>query len=229
MCNETCVAFGTEHLSEGDIRGKHIIEVGSLDVNGSLRDAVRAFGPQRYVGVDLQTGPGVDEICRVEDLVARFGRDSFDVLISTEMLEHVRDWRAAIHNMKAIVKPRGLLLVTTRSRGAEYHGFPFDYWRYEESDIERIFADCELLQVQRDPLSPGVLMKARKKRSFIEVDCSHHALYSILVNKRLVRDPRFACAAAHTLHALKPLGARLLPVWCKARLKSAARRFAERG
>ena len=63
MCNAACIEFGKRHLREKDIRGKSVIEVGALDVNGSLRSVVQTFGPGNYIGVDIKEGRGVDLIC----------------------------------------------------------------------------------------------------------------------------------------------------------------------
>jgi SAM-dependent methyltransferase len=141
MCNLACIEFGKKYLIAEEIQGKHVVEVGSLDVNGSLRPWILSLCPKSYIGVDICNGPGVDEICRAEELVFHFGDNKFDVLISTELLEHIRHWREAISNMKKILKPGGIILITTRSRGAGYHGFPYDFWRFELSDMEKIFAD----------------------------------------------------------------------------------------
>lgn len=68
-----------------------MIEVGSLNVNGSLRPLLGSFKPNLYVGTDIVKGPGVDVVCKAEDLLRTFPKSSFDVLISTELMEHVRD------------------------------------------------------------------------------------------------------------------------------------------
>src|SRR5512133_1128292 len=88
--NQACIEYGTTHLTSGDVRGKSVLEVGSQNVNGSLRSYVEGLGPSRYFGVDMTPGDGVDEVCSAEKLIERFGVDAFDVVISTEMLEHVR-------------------------------------------------------------------------------------------------------------------------------------------
>jgi len=38
-----------------------------------------------------------------ENLIKRFGPESFDVVIATELLEHVIDWRRVINNMKTVL------------------------------------------------------------------------------------------------------------------------------
>ena len=134
MCTKACLEFVRANLQPDEMIGRAVLEVGSLDVNGSVRSIVTVHQPARYVGVDLQEGPGVDAVCDATELVSRFGENSFDLVLSTEMLEHVRDWRVVVSQIKRVLKPGGVLLVTTRSRGFPYHGFPHDFWRYEPGD-----------------------------------------------------------------------------------------------
>jgi SAM-dependent methyltransferase len=179
MCNQACLSFGYRNLGENEIRSKSVLEVGSRNMNGSLRSHVEAFGPASYLGVDVFPGPGVDEICDAEQLAERYGQDAFDLVISTEMLEHVCNWRQVIDNLKFVVRPGGVVLITTRSRGFPFHEAPYDFWRFEVSDMEAIFSDFEIENVESDPEEPGVFLKARKPRLYSAKDLSGYVLYSM--------------------------------------------------
>jgi len=186
MCNANGIIFGVRNFKKEEINGKKIIEVGSYNVDGSLRDIFKDWNPAEYIGVDIIDGPGVDLICRAENLLEKFGKEVFDIVISTELLEHVRNWRKAISNIKNICRPNGIILITTRSYGFGYHGYPYDFWRYELDDMKKIFSDCEILALENDKSknSPGVFIKVKKTTNFIETELSGIKLYSIVVNKK---------------------------------------------
>lgn len=187
MCNPACIEFAATALAAGDVAGKRVIEVGSMNVNGSVKPVIEALGPSRYVGVDIAPGPGVDEVCRAEDLVSRFGPESFDVVVSTEMLEHVREWRVVIANLKRLVAPGGLVVVTTRSKGFPYHEFPYDYWRYEDADLRAIFADFRIEALAPDTFMPGIFLKARRDDHAPPPELDDYRLYSIVAGRRCKR------------------------------------------
>jgi len=185
MCNASCVIFGATSLTKEEVEGKKIIEVGSFDVNGSLRPIIELWKPASYIGVDIQAGPGVDVVCRAETIVDAFGKESFDVVISTELLEHVREWRTVVSNIKHICRGNGILVITAPSRGFHYHGYPYDFWRYELADMEYIFSDCVIERLEKDRLAPGVFMRARKPKDFVDRELADYALHSIIVNRRV--------------------------------------------
>jgi SAM-dependent methyltransferase len=168
MCNASGIAFGERVLTSEVVAGRDVLEVGAFDVNGSLRPHAESLRPGSYVGVDISPGPRVDRVLDARDLIAVFGREAFDLVISTEMVEHVRDWRTVISNMKGVLRPGGHVLITTRSAGFPYHGWPDDYWRYEPEDVRSIFADLEILAVEPDPKAPGVFVFARRPEAFSE-------------------------------------------------------------
>lgn len=157
MSHQSVLDYGDRIIP--NMRGKRVLEVGSYDINGSLRPMVELMEPEVYIGVDLELGPKVDKIVEASSLVKEFGLKSFDLVICSEMLEHAEDWRTAVNQIKAVA--RTYILVTTRSEGFPYHGFPHDNWRYSKSDLAAIFSDWEIISLEDDPEYPGVMMLAR--------------------------------------------------------------------
>jgi 2-polyprenyl-3-methyl-5-hydroxy-6-metoxy-1,4-benzoquinol methylase len=185
MCSISGILFGTINLSRKDIEGKRIIEIGSHDINGTLRAFVESRNPAEYIGVDIEKGPGVDIICDAKKIIEHFEKESFDIVIATELIEHVREWRKVISNIKNICRPNGIMLITTRSIGFQYHGFPHDFWRYESEDMKNIFSDCTIEKLEKDQLKPGVFFKARKPADFTENNLDDYELYSIILDRRI--------------------------------------------
>jgi SAM-dependent methyltransferase len=105
MCNVAVIEFLIENVEEEEFEGKRVLEVGSKYVNGSVRPLIERFlRPREYVGVDIEPGKFVDVVLPAERLVEHFGPESFDVVIATELLEHVQDWRLVVNNMKAVLR-----------------------------------------------------------------------------------------------------------------------------
>lgn len=170
--HKSVLDFLKRHISRNEVNHKRILEVGSCNVNGSPRDIIQPMKPNLYVGIDTASGPGVDIIGSAEDLRSKFESESFDVVISTELMEHVVDWRKVISQLKLMVRPNGLLFVTTRSPGFPYHPYPIDVWRYTADHFRQIFSDMKILVLADDPMVPGIFIKAKKATPFVEKDLS---------------------------------------------------------
>ena len=97
--------------------GVSVLEVGSLDINGS----VRSFFPgTNYTGVDVAAGPGVDEVCQGQLVGHPSG--AFDVVISCECMEHNPFWVETVSNIFRMAKPGGLVIVSCATTGRAEHG-----------------------------------------------------------------------------------------------------------
>jgi len=96
MCDTNSLNWGKENLQRHEFENKRVIEIGSFDVNGSFRKIVTQFNPKEYIGTDLETGPGVDIVCSADRLVEKFGMESFDVIISTFVFEHINNWQECL-------------------------------------------------------------------------------------------------------------------------------------
>jgi SAM-dependent methyltransferase len=143
VCTGNIIEFGIGVLTNELVHGKAILEVGSYNVNGSLKDIIIKFNPKLYVGVDIREGPNVDIVCDIYNIEYLFGMESFDGIVCTEVLEHVEDWCVAIYNLRQVVKPGGFILITVPTIGFPYHEYPSDYWRFTLDDFRKIFYDFE--------------------------------------------------------------------------------------
>lgn len=105
-------------VNEALIGGGAILEVGSFDVNGGIRELFS--GASTYVGVDLCEGPGVDVVSQGHELSYEEG--TFDLSLSSECFEHNPYWRETFLNMTRMTKAGGLVAISCASRGRVEHG-----------------------------------------------------------------------------------------------------------
>jgi len=177
--------FGVLNLCKEEVADKRVLEVGSYNVNGSLRPIIKLWGPSEYIGIDVHEGPGVDIVCNAEGALEKFGKDSFDVIICTSVIEHVKNWKLVISNLKNLCRPNGVIIISTCTYGFSYHEYPNDFWRYELSDMKKIFSDFEICKLEEDTTLKGVFIKVKKPMDFSEIDLKDYRLYNIVANKKI--------------------------------------------
>lgn len=96
---------------------KKILDVGSLDINGSNR---YLFENCDYLGIDVGEGKNVDLICIGHEFE---GPDNYyDAIITTNMLEHDMHYEKTIKNIIRMLKPGGLFLFSSASTNWPEHG-----------------------------------------------------------------------------------------------------------
>jgi SAM-dependent methyltransferase len=116
-------AFFAIYLAD---RAAEILEIGSRNVNGGLRQAAPADA--RFTGVDVQAGPGVDVVLG-DAYALPFAADSYDAVVSSSCLEHVAMFWLVFLEMARVTRPGGYIYANAPSNG-EYHRFPIDSWRF---------------------------------------------------------------------------------------------------
>lgn len=94
-----------------------MLEVGSLNINGSVRDF---FADCDYVGLDVGVGKDVDIVCEGQKYDAP--DESFDQVISCEAMEHNPYWVETLQNMVRMAKPGALITMTCATTGRPEHG-----------------------------------------------------------------------------------------------------------
>jgi SAM-dependent methyltransferase len=103
-----------------------VIEIGSQDVNGSLRSLAPANFD--YVGVDFVDGKGVDVV--LDDPYALpFESESADLVLSSSCFEHSEMFWIVFLEIMRILKPSGLFYLNVPSNGT-FHRYPVDCWRF---------------------------------------------------------------------------------------------------
>ena len=95
-------------------RNKRVLDIGSLDINGNNR---YLFEDCEYIGLDVVPGPNVDVVS-----IAHLYMPSapFDVVLSTNALEHDLYWRETLGAMLTFLKPVGLLFFSVASTWNEH-------------------------------------------------------------------------------------------------------------
>ena len=68
-------------------------------------------------------------------------------------------------------------------------------WRYEQSDMEALFSDFEILTLEADPSEQGVFLVAKKPASFQERDLREWPLFSVTANRRVTPKQRKPAAS----------------------------------
>jgi GT2 family glycosyltransferase/glycosyltransferase involved in cell wall biosynthesis/ubiquinone/menaquinone biosynthesis C-methylase UbiE len=137
------------------VREKRVLDVASGSGYGC--EILAAAGASEVVGIDyspetvrysLERHSHGDPRFTVGDAGhLPFADDAFDVVVSFETIEHVRDPIAMLHEVKRVLKPNGLFLVSTPNKGVyiegnEFHLHEFTYDEFEQA-IGGVFQNAE--------------------------------------------------------------------------------------
>lgn len=112
--------------------GLSVIELGSLDINGSVRSIAQPLA-SFYVGVDVQSGKGVDIVANA----ATFVHPTVDLVLCCEVFEHTPEWRKIILNAYSLLNQGGLFVATMAGEGRSPHSAidenPIRDWEYYDN------------------------------------------------------------------------------------------------
>jgi len=109
-----------------DIEQKKILDIGSLDVNGTLKPI---FEEGDYTGLDAEKGKNVDVVGTSHKIP--FSKNTFDIVVSSSCFEHDDMFWVSFLEMCRVLKPNGYMYINAPSNGV-VHRFPVDNWRFYE-------------------------------------------------------------------------------------------------
>lgn len=109
--------FVQQTVADISMRGKKVLEIGSYNINGSVRPLFS--GAAEYVGIDPRMGPGVDLTFAAADYD---GEQRFHIVVCCETLEHAPDPEGVIGCAERALKPGGLFILTAAGEERTPHG-----------------------------------------------------------------------------------------------------------
>jgi SAM-dependent methyltransferase len=114
--------------------------------------------------------------------INELGNEKYDVIVSFQVIEHVKNDKTYINSLKKLLNPNGVLLLTTpnkQGRIFNYIQIPWNKYHLKEYSIKsmgnllkRFFVDFEILHISSvsDLVLPEILR--RKKQRLISLPCT---------------------------------------------------------
>jgi SAM-dependent methyltransferase len=94
---------------------------------------------QEYIGIDLEENPRAKIHITPQGKI-QLGDEQMDVVLSTQVLEHVVDPLFYLSEAKRILKPESLLILSTHGYWM-FHPDPTDYWRWTSAGLQKIITE----------------------------------------------------------------------------------------
>lgn len=119
-----------------------LVEMGARAAEGQedVADMRPIFGASEHIGCDIQPGLGVDRIEDIHHL--SFEDNSIGTVVALETLEHVADPIRAVEEMYRVLRPGGVLAISSLMF-FPIHAHPWDYWRFTPEAFELLLTPFE--------------------------------------------------------------------------------------
>jgi len=180
-------------------RSMQILDVGSLDVNGSYRPIFEK-SQWKYRGLDLSPGNNVD-IVLTSPYKFPVKSGSIDLVISGQSFEHIEFFWLTWLEMVRVLKPEGMIFLIAPSTGSQ-HRYPVDCWRFYPDGFRALakLGGVETLEVTTDwKLHPdpedrqwgdtvGVFRKPRRSATAVLMRQAEHMILHRLASWIVQRD-----------------------------------------
>lgn len=127
--------------------GMKVLDAGSGRLpEQTLRGEILATGAQLET-LDFCAGDGVDFVGDVSALP--FEAERYDIVLSTQVLEHVQDPQKVCSEMARVLKPGGHLFLTT-PQSSPIHNEPWNYFNFTHYGLALLFEKAGLQVVKKE-------------------------------------------------------------------------------
>jgi ubiquinone/menaquinone biosynthesis C-methylase UbiE len=115
-----------------------------LDVGAKAAPYRQHVPADRYLRLDIDPSRQPDICCDVHEL--KWESDFFDTVLAIEILEHLYDPQRAVDQIRRVLKPGGVCILSTRFF-FRYHPDPQDYYRFTWDSLSYLFRDFHDVEV----------------------------------------------------------------------------------
>ena len=128
----------TWFAAQAERAGVELDRLRVLDVGCGSRPYAPLFSPyaDAYVGVDSDARTAPDIVSGADEIPLEDG--SFEVVICSQVLEHVDDPERVVAELYRLAAPGGRVLASTHGVQV-YHPSPQDLWRWTHEGLARLF------------------------------------------------------------------------------------------
>lgn len=126
--------------------GARVLDIGAGEC--PLRRSLEDLGFEyQSLDIDQNESRSIDHVARIDGPLTQSLIDAggFDLLVLTEVLEHVPDWQTSFQNLAKLLKPGGYCIITTPFFYM-LHEEPYDFWRPTDHAL-RLFAERNGMEV----------------------------------------------------------------------------------
>ena len=116
----------------------HYVKGAVLDLGAGTAKYAKHIKPlaEKYVTYDMVAGPNIDIVGDIHQLA--LPDQSFDTVISTQVLEHVRQPWVVAGQIARVLRPGGICVVSAPFL-VSFHADPYDYFRYTKEGMASLF------------------------------------------------------------------------------------------
>ena len=126
----------------GPARKLKVLDLGSLEPE---YEALFQDKAEKIVRLDIIKRPGLDVVGFGERLP--FKDWSFDAVICTQVLEHVKQPFECVGEIRRVLRKGGIVFLTTHGNWM-VHNEPEDNWRFTPDGFKRLFRDFEWMRIE---------------------------------------------------------------------------------
>lgn len=139
----------------------HATDERILDIGAGGSSYGRYFPNRLTIDIDPKRNPDI-----VGDAhMLPFADEEFNVILCTEVLEHLIDPPRAISEMRRVLKKGGTLILTTRFV-YPLHDTPHDYWRFTRYGLQHLFKDWHIAELLPEAKSFSTIAVLLQRLSF---------------------------------------------------------------